>query len=635
MRGVFLFLMRPSGNPVTREIRRRFEASARRSDLPMLRWTIVGDIACALGPDAAGLGTGPILARTPGLVVVGNARLDNRDEVARWAEAPGRLAGANDVEVVAAAVDARGAGCIPEIVGDFALVLWDPSRRELKAARDAFGVKALYYTGTGADLVAFASRASVLADSGAYDSEYIADYLAEGLTRPERSVFDGVLAVPAATILSLSHGITRSERYWSAASFRIDERLARHPEEQSAKFRSLFAEAVRLRLTGRDDTWAQLSGGLDSSSIVAMAQQLQKTGQAPAGVGGTVTIVDTLSGSDERAYAEEVVGAFGLHNERVIDYWMWQDDGRPPPLTEAPNPQYPFFAQDRRMCELVRNGGGRALLSGLGSDHYLWGNYLFFADWAAKGEIRKATRELARWATLGRTSFWRFAFDNAAVPLLTPRMQRMLNRGKFAVPPWVDRTFAKQLNMRDRSLAIRAVHGSAARRYEHRVARAVDTLGFGYDSLNFTSQFDVRYPFLHRPLVEFALQLPVELRTRPYERKWVLREAMRGILPEAIRRRPGKAGIAGRMVWSLRRERETVQVLLNDPLIARHGWVDPIRLRSGVEAALGGNGALRGAVIRSLALETWMRVRSGWWPARQYSAAVPVSNPAHNLVNVV
>src|SRR5690606_10667957 len=157
-----------------------------------------------------------------------------------------------------------------------------------------------------------------------------------------------------------------SERYWRAEEFvPADDGDA---QENSARFRALLEDSLRARVAGPAVTWAHLSGGLDSSTVVALSNTMGLD------VRNTVTIVDSLAEGDERTYSDAVVNRYGLRNEQIRDYWAWQDDGEPAPVTQQPSPLYPFYARDRQAWNTVRNAGGRVLLSGFGADQYLTGS---------------------------------------------------------------------------------------------------------------------------------------------------------------------------------------------------------------------------------------------------------------------
>jgi asparagine synthase (glutamine-hydrolysing) len=609
MSSVFLFLVRPSGEPVSEE-QHRFDASATRNELPPLRWVVEANYAVALGPDVTGLGTDPVLARTHRLVVVGNARLDNREEVAGWSAAPRRTADATDLEIIAEAIETRGTKCIPGILGDFAIVVWNPFTQELVAARDTFGIRALFYCATN-DLIAFASQASLCADGKRYDLEYIADFLVGGLPSVTHTIYAGTLAVPPAGVVTVRNRRFAVDRYWTPEDFPIDEALT--GEAAIDTIRELIVRAVTAGITGRDDTWSQLSGGLDSSTLVSVTQSLASTGRIPSGLGGTVTLVDTLGTGDERIFSEAVVRRWPVRNETLTDYWLWRDDEFGPPITDEPALAYPFYARDRRMCMIVRSSGGRVLLNGTGPDHYLAGSALFIADLLARGAVRTAAHEVARWATVVRGSFWRTGYRSAVLPLLPGVVRRAVVPTNQRVPKWIDRGFARQFTVQSRLPAARTLREPWGGKYAGDVAERVRNVSRSIDRGVVAGALDVRYPLLFRPLVEFSLRLPPAMRTRPHARKWILREALRGVLPEEVRTRPGKGGIDGRIAWSLIHERPRLEALLREPVLGDLGCIQVSELRAAITDARASDPALRAFTLCALSLETWLCVRSGRW----------------------
>jgi asparagine synthase (glutamine-hydrolysing) len=584
---------------------------------PRLGWARGGasnNIMVGLTP--AGAPGAPGAVRLGDVVVVGSARLDNREVVRGWTGAGGP-AGASDLELIGRAVVARGESCVRELLGDFAFVVWEPAARRVTAARDAFGVRAIYYR-VWADRIAFASRASALTDGEAYDDEYFAEALLNGYDASERSPYVGVRAVMPGGLMLVVDGAVSARRYWSADEFEPAAHV--NPYEAVEEFRRLFDEAVRCRLTGGGDTWAQLSGGVDSSSIVAVAGMLERRGVVARGVAGAITLVDSYD--DESGYAREVAAAFGVRNDWVVDYSMWEDDDAYPPVTDEPTAGYPFWARNRRMCDIMRRAGGRVMMSGTGPDHYLTGNLYFFADWIARGKLGTALPELARWAILGKKPFWRFAGEYAVAPLL-PAAVRGVFEPRWSRPPrWLDRRVVRQYGLARRTSWRRAVAAPRGRQYAGMIAAGMSHIPIIIDRGEFEDGIEMRYPFLSRALVEFSLKLPRELRTQPSARKWVLRQAVAGTLPDRVRTRRDKGGITGRAHASLVRERGRFEQWMRDPLIAQHGWVDRAALRVLFDRVVAEEQALLFPLVRVLAIETWLRVRVGQWSVRETTTGV-------------
>jgi asparagine synthase (glutamine-hydrolysing) len=580
----------------------------------------------------------PDVARRRGLLAVGNVRLANRAELVR------RLGEVRppvtDLELAMDLFARRGVGALRDLLGDFAFVLWDPEQQAAVAVRDALGVQPLFHQRSGTRVV-FTSHVDCL-EPGELDREYLARFLAGRALGPTATAFVGIQRVPAGSwMLARLNGVY-GERYWSADEFEPAAGVGR-VEPAIEEFRELFTRAVANEVDGEAETWAQLSGGLDSSSVVAMACALARGGELPRGLAGTITVVDSLSDGDETRFSDEVVARYGLRNERLVDHWAWQPDAEGPPTFAEPRHFLPFWARDRAMCRVVRGGGeasgegaaGRVLLSGYGSDQYLSGSFDFIADLLADRQIGPAFSHLTELAVTTRQSFWRLARTHGLGPLRA-RRRRSPGGGAGvwpdggAGPSWAATPPADWLA--EAAAAPEAGFGGARPRtiFGGQVAAEVANTELLLNRGLFEQGIEVRYPFLFRPLVEFGLRLPVTLRVRPRQQKWILRQALGDVLPTAVRSRTGKGGIDGRIVWSLEREQTLLRRLIANSHLADLGLVRREALAQGFEAARAG---LTGNVTRlffTLALETWLAVRSGWWSrhAAPDSAARPGGPPA-------
>jgi asparagine synthase (glutamine-hydrolysing) len=569
----------------------------------------------AAGPFAAVAGLHPhrpLLARLGATVAAGDVRLDNRDEVAGWGGVP--AAGSTDLELVLAAYGARDPAVLDGLLGDFGLVLWDSARGELTAVRDAFGVKPLFVAHDGATLL-LSSSLDALAGERDVDEEFVADFLAGGSSPGGRTIWAGCRALEPGEVLRSADGIVTTRRAWSPFAFtpaaRVDERQA------TETFRELFLESVRLRADGGGGgVWAHLSGGLDSSSVVCAADHLARAGRLPRGLDGTVTMVDTLGDGDERRWSDAVVERCGVANETLVDRWAWQDDAAPPTRTGEPRSHYPFWARDRAMTALLRERGARVLLSGQGADHYLTGNWGYVTDLLAARRVGEGLRELTRLSVGVRQSFWTGLGRHGVQPFLPAALRQRTARRHERLPGWIEPAFARRTGMEDRLPAARrlAVEERRGSRFAHEIAVEMAGLTGFLEREPFGGALEVRYPFLYRPLVEHSLRLPPQMRIRAGTGKYVLREAMRGILPEAVRTRRGKGGIDARLLWTLGHEAPRLRELLRDPVVARRGWVRPDRLRQAVEDARCGEVGSLPFLLCTLALETWLAAREGASP---------------------
>jgi asparagine synthase (glutamine-hydrolysing) len=375
---------------------------------------------------------------------------------------------------------------------------------------------------------------------------------------------------------------------------------------------------VRLRLSGYEDTWSQLSGGLDSSSVVSIAQWLAERGSIPRGLAGTATYVDRRgTAADEREFSDVVAAHWRLRNETIIDPPLWYDERHDLPVVDEPRIDFMLYPREQQLCDLVCASGGRVLLTGQGSDEFLSGNMFFFADWLARGHVGAAVREMVRRAATGRVSFWDLAYRNAITPLLPAPLRRSLGPEVTRVPPWMHPAMVRRFGLRDRAIEMTLYAGTVGDKYRHAVVQSLATVNRTIGYVVLEDRLAVSHPFLYRPLVEFALTLPPELIVRPYARKWVLREAMRGIVPDLVRTRIGKGSASERYAWSLTAQRQLLEPLVREPMLADLGIVSPAGLRIAFDEAPhqpGRKGDPHSALQGVLAIEAWLQMRAGRWP---------------------
>jgi asparagine synthase (glutamine-hydrolysing) len=555
----------------------------------------------------------PVVATLDHFVAVGDARLANRKRLEREL-ANRELAGASDVEIALRCFVERGGRGIEQLIGDFALVIWDSHNHCLHLWRDPIGTLPLFFR-TSNRQIFVASRASLLTAGHQYDREFIADCLAMGRCVADRTMFGDVSWVPAGHHVRWEQGGRLiADQYWSVESFDPDGRISL--ADASVAFREVFQEAVHFSLTGKPDTWSSLSGGLDSSSIVVVAQHLHRIGAVQHGLSGTISLYDTLGDADERHYSEAVVLETGVRNEVDQFGWPWQDFSSATPVTDLPAQGYAMITSNRRHAATVLSNGGRVFLTGFGADNLMGREHsmLFLADLLASGRVRECFREAMRWSIVRRASVWRTLWSNAVYPLL-PEHLRIRNRSRVQspIPHWITSAFRKECDFEHRLPAAVVFRAKGRRKYLHQVAFSLAAISKEiYPSL-MGDELPLRHPFLYKPLVELLLRLPVAYRVQPRAAKFILRESLRDLLPEVVRTRTSKGGTGTRIYWSLSAEIERIKQLVKEPLLADMGIIDAAALRRALGRAQRGIGSNFSPLLMTLSLETWLRMRSGRW----------------------
>ena len=367
----------------------------------------------------------PGVVNRRGVLAMGNVRITNRQDVGPAGAAP-----EDDLALLVDQYLRYGPAGFRDLVGDFAAVLFDQDRRRVVAVRDGLGVKALFYQRKGSR-IAIGSHLDCFETAG-FDRGFIGQYLV-GLARgTSRTIFNDVTRLTPGSWLVADRNSVVVQPYWRPAEFTPARSVGCLDDTKSA-FRELFSEAVAAQMDDGLPVWSQLSGGLDSSSVVGMASALAGQGRVPA-LGGTLSVVDSLSDGDETPYSDAVAAMWGLRNERIENFAAWQPDDLGVPSFAEPRPFLPFYARDRAMARVVRDAGGRVMLSGFGSDNYLSCPDDYLADLAAQGRVGEALNRLTDLAVNTRRSFWGLAAQHLVGPIAPEWLRRRLVRQVESVP---------------------------------------------------------------------------------------------------------------------------------------------------------------------------------------------------------
>jgi asparagine synthase (glutamine-hydrolysing) len=501
----------------------------------------------------------PIVSRE-GNVITANARLDNRRELI---EALGVTCSCvtepGDAELILRAYERWGEACAQKLIGDFAFAVWDNRNQRLFCARDHIGVKPLYYFQAPAAFL-FASEIKALLTSPMVPYRLnpmrVADHLMGLFTDQGATFFRDIYRLPAGHTLTVSRAGMRMQRYWALDSTR--ELTLGSDEAYAEAFREHLAEAVRCRLRGNHPAGSLLSGGLDSSSIVAMARRVRG---AAAGPLDTFTAIfpglpaDDLRRIDERSFADAVVAQGGLQPHYVrgdllsplteVDRVLWHlDEG-----FAAPN-LYLHWA----LYRAARDRGVRVLLDGIDGDTTVSHGLERLAGLARAGRVATLGRELrllsrrhgARLADLS----WQFAV-RPLIPLALRRGVRRLRRQEPAclADTVIRPEFARSTGVLERWEALEHEQARPVRspREAHRRAMTSPLLPYALELADKAAAafgIEPRYPFLDRRLMEFCLSLPADQKLRDGWTRFVMRRAMDGALPDNVRWRANKANLS-------------------------------------------------------------------------------------------
>lgn len=541
------------------------------------------------------------------LTVCGYARLTRTDDSP---ELP--LQGLEALRYIAAEYQRGGVQAVSRLHGEFGIALWDELSRTLAVVRDPIGLVPIYFSLSRRSLYV-ADTADCFPDRNKIDIDCVALFLSSGGTCLDKTIWSGVVPLPAGEWLIWQNGKLQHERYWSAETHQQRAQISR--DQAVDEFRALFRRAVLQSVEPDGRTWADLSGGLDSSSIVASASTFGRdVGRA---LGGTITYVESLGG-DETRFVDAVLKQCQLRNERLHDTWPWQDDGAPPPVTSEPSRDYPFYARDRQTAAILKAAGATTLLSGVGPDIYMPHGAYHAVDLLRSGSFSDSANQLFRWAYIRGQSIWTVIARDVLLASLPTSLQAWFARRRRPAPRWLRPGFVKRHGFNDHWCESQVVPGRVGAKGQMAIAnqlsRVVSHLR-NWRSLNGI----LRQPYLSRSLVEFCLSLPHAVRTDVAHSKPLLRGAVEGILPIEILRRQCTKGTAlgPRICWSFRRERSTLRQLLREPVLADLGCIEPKEVLRQLDDFASGRGDVPRPLYEALSLETWLAVR-----VKQYAPRV-------------
>lgn len=494
--------------------------------------------------------TQPFADETKTLCLVLDGRVDNREELKASLATKGLVFRADtDAELVLRAYECWGENCPKHILGDFAFVIWDERNRRLFCARDPMGCKPFYYYMDDRVFLCASELPPILAHPTVrreHNEGMIGEYLASEITSQEETLYLGIYRLPLAHSLLVQPGRLWKERYWDIEPTRII--AYKTDQEYADHFRELFKESVRCRLRSQGPVGSYLSGGLDSSSVVGMAHALYRDGAATAHGFETFSLVFPGLSCDESAYIQDVARMWDIPSNRARPEGQNQAYFAKCAQQGLDFPGYPNGTMGNPLRALAQEKGIRVLLTGGGGDEWLAGSLYHAADLLRRLQVLPMLRRVGSDSdNSDLREIARTAVECGVRPLLPLALRRTLKRilGRDGVPPWMNPDFARRISLAERL----ATAPTTSRFANFAQADIHSTLTSGWWPHSFeleervASRFGIeeRHPLCDRRIVEFALALQEEQRWRGTRTKFVLRQAMNGLLPESVRRRSTKA----------------------------------------------------------------------------------------------
>ncbi len=470
--------------------------------------------------------------------ITADARIDGQAALKEKLRCKGRagLESAGDADLILHAYHAWGEDCLAHLIGDFAFAIWDGRQRRLFCGRDHFGVKLFFYSLHERGL-AFSNTMDCLRGLPSVTARLnelaIADFLLfEQNQDPGTTVFADIQRLPPGHFLVCSAAGLKVARYWT---LQADLGVQHRPQgDYVARFKELFELAVSDRLR-TNTVGVEMSGGLDSTSVAAMASHLLKRGGRPFDLRAHAIVYDELIPEEERVHAATAAEHLGIPIHFVVAdrYELYERFDRPETALPEPNNDPDVAMYVDAIEGTVRHS--RVALTG-------WDGDALMSE-SPKPYLRTLLRE-GRWVRALREALRYAAMERRLMPLaLAEKLGLRPGKGPShwrAYPAWLNAEFEKRLDLRTRwqRFNVQPAPGHEIRPYAYRTYEYVQRLSNFFDRYDagLTRQaLEYRHPLFDLRLVEFCLTLPPV----PWcVRKTILRAAMGGLLPDTVRLRP-------------------------------------------------------------------------------------------------
>jgi asparagine synthase (glutamine-hydrolysing) len=552
----------------------------------------------------------PLLSRS-GHLLCWDGRLDNRAELLRRLESKPRE-DRTDVALVFAAWQKWNADFLSYLIGDFALSLWDPFGKTLLLARDPFGVRPLYYFHNNDEFIWSSTLTSLLA-LPAIDTEVNDEYVAGCLAlypEPASTPYRNITAVEPGQLVTVRDRQVQKRRFWRPAE--NDEIRYAKDEEYEQHFRQLFREAVSCRLRSDRPVWSELSGGLDSSSIVLMADQIQADERSATPPVKTLSFVDNPSVTFfDRRFIEVVENARAHRGLHLDGGGQWIHLADPEDrFIATPLTSLCVAELHGRVWQSMKDESARVLLSGLGGDQVMWSNLEpgpELCDLLVARKFASLHGRLQIWSEATHIPYAQLLWQEVVLPFLPLRVRARF-QNQIQLSSWLDHDFVKRMKIDERLvLPIDPFNFKLP-------SRRIQSSRIWYIVMNIArgeywehAAYEKTYPFLHRPLVEFLMNVPIGQKLRPDETRSLMRRALKDLLPKKILKRRSKGATGEALCRGLANEWPRIRPLWVDSRLVRRGYVNGgelvqafDRARHGVEFNISG-------LLQALALEIWLR----------------------------
>ncbi len=490
-------------------------------------------------------------------IITWHGRLDNRKSLQENTGWKRPLATTTDSDLILAAYKKWDKNCVDHLLGDFAFAIWNNAEKKLFCARDHMGVKPFYYCLTE-QLFAFSSELSGLLalsiNTGGINENRIADYLTCVVTENTSTFYNDFFRLPPGHSIEITKFNSQIYKYWQPQATQLNCTSDREFTEQ---FYSIFKEAIRCRLRSAFPVGSFLSGGIDSSSIVAMTSgPLQH--HLPEALHTFSGVFNTISRCDERNYFQALIDQNDLTHHAVLADQIDPSQAYDHAITTESEPFWaPHFFMGWELMALAKKHGIRTLLDGHDGDSAISHGTGLLPELLMGGHWIRLIKEchaITETPSIKRTlyNFYRvcrncITYNTSSLIPVAYQRNHFLHTLSFLNPSFITRN-----EIENRLLTAEANKADIGQReYERHIRLLTNPLQPLV--LEFSERQCMQhkligsYPFFDKRLIEFCLALPSEQKRRNGYNRFILRKSLTPLLPDRITKRKSKTDFSPNM----------------------------------------------------------------------------------------
>lgn len=564
------------------------------------------------------------------VVVVWGGRLDNAEEMASQLHVD-RLGPLADSDIVKRAYQSWGSGCFRKLVGDWAVAIWDAVQQRVLLARDFAGIRQLYFSRQTNSLnwcTVLDPLLHLQKHSCQFCDEYLVGYLST-LPQSNLTPYLGISAVPAGSFVVVEPRRSSAEGYWR---FNPAHRTRySNDADYEEHFRVVLRQSVKRRLRSSAPVFAELSGGMDSSSIVCMADSLCSEGDDGSSELQTISYYDESEPNwDEAPYfsiVEQQRGRQGKHlNLGSVQGFLIQPDRED--FCPLPGRDRFTLQLGKLISDSMPAGRLSVLLSGLGGDEFLGGvpnPVAELQDLFVQLRWLSLLKSVMRWSLERRRPWFHLLFDTTE-EFLPQAVRRLYKQPR--IPPWISHSIRKQyqeiiecqmsrVTFHDGSPSFQANVNT----FEH-ISRQL-----GCYAPTRHTRFTFTYPYLDRDLLEFLFSVPRSQILRPGQRRSLMKRSLAKILPEQILQRRRKAYVSRSPIKAMQELWPVTQGMFRPSLCGMRGIIDDAAFVAAMERAFFGDTDWLSGLITTMKLEQWLRAMPETNGRSSRKTATPIPRP--------